>query len=378
MFGLVDPMHVILVMPCLNEEDLLRDTCSSLGFGTGRHETPTETTLVIVDNGSSDSSADIAEHVRRNSNANAVTIAHEPERGFVPARHRGNLIANTMAQSSGWNPEEVLILQVDADCYYSTNYIAEMRKSMETYEPNVMIEGCLDHSENFKRLYAEYVRICDETDIEFDKLFPPSLSNDTIVVDAVSGYRLSDYLTWGGHRREFNSQGEEIYAETTRLFMKARTHGAQRFRLESVRAFHSPRKAMSEPSLHLATAGFPREDSWSRRWQEAYRGPQTIAEICTQSNHPELLRAIRIREEHLLALFGVLPLHVNRTLGQCPGLGSDANELAAKILPLLPTRTPRELASDPGFLISDVLELISAHGTELLDQGRKLISNTRS
>jgi glycosyltransferase involved in cell wall biosynthesis len=369
-----DALQVVLVMPCLNEADNLKQTCESLGFGEDTEQQRPPATLVVVDNGSDDSTDEVAAEIRRSSQPNTVHVVQERERGFVPARHSGNLFALQLAKSSGWLSENVLILQVDADCQYSTNYIAEMRQSMETYEPNTMIEACLDHSEDFKALYSEYVRICDDTDTEFDKLFPRTLSNDIVVVDAVSGYRLSDYLNWGWHRREFNTQGEEIYAETTRLFMKARTHGAQRFRVESARALHSPRKALSEPSLHLATAGFPREDSWSRRWQEIYRGPQTIEDICTESNHPELLKAVRMREEHLLALFGILPLHVNQTLGQCSDLGSDTHELSTKILPLLPTRTANELASSPGLLISDVLELISQHGIELLNEGRKLIS----
>src|ERR1051325_5692895 len=326
-----EALQVVLVMPCLNEAANLKQTFESLGFGGDTEQQSLLATLVIVDNGSDDSTDVVAAEIRRSSQPNTVHVVQERERGFVPARHSGNLFALELAKSSGWLIENVLILQVDADCQYSTNYIAEMRQSMETYEPNTMIEACLDHSEDFKALYSEYVRICDDTDTEFDKLFPRTLSNDIIVVDAVSGYRLSDYLNWGWHRREFNPQGEEIYAETTRLFMKARTHGAQRFRVELARAIHSPRKALSEPSLHLATAGFPREDSWSRRWQEVYRGPQTIKDICTESKHPELLKAVRMREEHLLALFGILPLHVNQTLGQCSDLGSDTHKLSAKI-----------------------------------------------
>jgi glycosyltransferase involved in cell wall biosynthesis len=361
-------------MPCLNEEAYLQDTCASLGFGIG-HGTPSDASLVIVDNGSTDSTANVAKQIRSNSPENSVIVTTEPERGFVPARHHGNLVVHTLARSVGWDLENVLILQIDADCHYSADYIVEMRRKMEAYGSNVMIEGCLYHSEDFKAHYADYVRICDETDAEFEKLFPRDLSNDVIVVDAVTGYRLSDYFNWGSHRREFNAQGEEIYSETTRLFMKARTHGAQRSRVESVRAFHSPRKALNEPSLHFATAGFPREESWNVSWQKFHRGPNNLEDLCAESNHSEMLNAIRVREEHLLALFGVLPLHVNRVLDHLPAGGSEPHKLAQRILPLLPPRTADELASHPGLFISDVLELIATHGADLLDQARQLISN---
>ena len=226
-----EAFHVVLVMPCLNEAANLMATCSALGFG-GNTEQPAEpAALVIVDNGSEDDTWQVAEQIQRTSLANSVHLVRETTRGFVPARHRGNVFARTLANSSDWNPEHVLILQVDADCQYLPGYVNAMRVAVQSQTTNVMLEACIGYPMDFKAKYPEYVNICDRTDTEFEKLFPRSLSHDDVPVDAVCGYRLSDYFRWGGHRREFNRSGEEIYAGTTRLFMRARTQGAERFRV---------------------------------------------------------------------------------------------------------------------------------------------------
>lgn len=367
-------LQVVLVMPCLNEADNLKKTCLSLGFGSDSEHPPEQSTLVIIDNGSTDSTAEVAEEIRRKSKPDTVHLVQEPEQGFVPARHAGNLFAQGLAKSSGWNNEEVLVLQVDADCQYLPGYVDAMREAAESQPTNVMIEACIGYPQDFQKLHSEYVRICNQTDVEFEKLFPRSLSHDDVAVDAVCGYRLADYFKWGGHRREFNSAGEEIYAETTRMFMRARTYGAQRQRVEGGMALHSARKAFTDPALHIASGGFPREESWSRKWHETYSGPLSIQELCAQSNHPEVQKAIRVREQHLLALFGVLPLHVDKALGQASDRSAETGDITAHILPLLPTRTREDLVVRPGALISDVFDLISAHGPQLLDEARRVMS----
>lgn len=367
----------VLVMPCLNEAKNLKHTCVSLGFGSGTKNHSPNTSLIIVDNGSSDKTAEVADEVRQESEPNTVHVIQETERGFVPARHAGNLFARALAESSKWDEENVLVLQVDADCNYLPDYVTAMKEATEDGGLNVMIEACIGYPPEFQKDYSAYVRICDQTDVEFDKLFPRSLSHDDVAVDAVCGYRLADYFRWGGHCREFNDSGEEIHAETTRMFMRARTYGARRRRVDRGLALHSARKALADPALHIATGGFPREDSWNRRWQRNYKGPRSIDDFCAHIDHPEVVKAVRVREEHLLALFGVLPLHVDKALGQPSDGNADSEQLSAKILPLLSPRTRDDLASRPGVLISDIFDLISEHGAKLLGEARQVISRER-
>src|SRR5262245_31282857 len=115
----MNDIRVVLVIPCLNEEENLANTCASLGFGTGKDVSPLGVVLFLIDNGSSDSTIAIAEQLKLNSRENTVFVGHESERGFVPPRHRGNLMAKELAHSMNWNLEDILILQADADTHYA-------------------------------------------------------------------------------------------------------------------------------------------------------------------------------------------------------------------------------------------------------------------
>lgn len=363
-------IHVAVVMPCLNEEKNLAETCASLGFGTGRDSSPTGALLFLIDNGSNDSTLAVAERIRTDSEPGTVFVGQEPERGYVPPRHRGNLMMGALVRPSGWRSEDVLILQADADTHYTPGYIASMRAAAELHGPGVMIEACVAYPPTFQAEYPDYIRLCDEVDARFATLFANDLTDDDLVDDKVSGYRLSDYFNWGGHRREYTTGGEEIHSETARLYMRARAVGARRERAADALAYHSPRKVLEDPARHLATAGFPREASWNARWREDYSGPVSLRELCGQLLHPEVLKAIRIREQHLLALFGVLPVHVDRALVEVSSV--ETAEFADVVLPLLPRRTRDEFLSRPGVFLTDVFELMERHGVKLLEEARRL------
>jgi hypothetical protein len=369
-------IHVAIIIPCLNEERTLADACTSLGFGAGNNSSGSNALLFLVDNGSTDSTISVAERIKSASQENMVQIGYESERGFVPPRHRGNLMAESLARSMNWGVEDVLILQADADTHYAPGYVASMRSAAEGYGPNVMIEACVTYPPAFKAEYPKYIEICDEVDGAFVRLFARDLADDYLVDDKVSGYRLGDYLNWGGHRREYTEGGEEIHAETARLYMRARSLGARRVRVDEAVAFHSPRKVIEDPPLHLATAGFPREASWNVRWRRNYRGPRDLPSLCAQPQHPDVLKAVRMREEHLLALLGALPVHVDRVLDQVSSL--ETAEFADAVLPWLPRRTTNDLLARPGIFLADVFELMERHGDTLLEEARRLADDASS
>src|SRR5258705_8399462 len=106
-------LQVVLVMPCLNEADNLKQTCLSLGFGRDSEHLSEHTALVIIDNGSTDATAEVAEEIRRSSKPDTVHLIQEPERGFVPAPNAGNLCPRRLANSLGWNEAGGLVLQGD-------------------------------------------------------------------------------------------------------------------------------------------------------------------------------------------------------------------------------------------------------------------------
>lgn len=364
-------IHVVIVLPFLNEQETLANTCRSLGFGMGASSTPRGTTLFLIDNGSTDDSVDIAKTVKGNSLDGRVVIGYEPERGYVPPRHRGNMLARSFAHSTGRVEHDVLILQVDADTQYSDGYIEGMRSVMQAEGANVLVEACSSYPPEFKAAYPAYIQLCDKVDEALAALFALPAA-DVIVDDKVSGYRLENYFGWGGHQREYAASGNEIHAETSRLYMKARTKGAERVRVDSAVAYPSLRKVFQEPALHFASAGFPREARWNEKWRETYSGPTTIDDFCYNISHPEVQRAIQVREQHLIAIFSVLPIHVNYSIKGF--VAPETSELTAIVLPLLPKRTIDDLARGPGLFISDVFELMEHHGVGLLSECRKLIS----
>src|ERR1044072_5000817 len=138
-------LHTAIVLPYLNEQETLGSTCSSLGFGTGTNSTPQGVTLILVDNGSTDNSAGVAENVRKASLEGSVLIGHERERGYVPPRRRGNIMAQMLLNSIRGSSQDVIVLQADADTYYGEGYVTAMRSATQTIGTNVLIEACTSY-----------------------------------------------------------------------------------------------------------------------------------------------------------------------------------------------------------------------------------------
>jgi hypothetical protein len=353
------------MLPFLNEQTLLGATCRSLGFGRGVDASPQNTTLFLIDNASTDESLRIAKEVQQRSAAGSVVLGMESERGYVPPRHLGALIAQKRQTATRSAGEPLLILQVDADTFYRPGYLAAMRRAAESAGPNVLLDARTEYPLEFVQQHPDYLDLCNAVDRSVDRWFAP-LDRDVIVDDKVSAYFLSDYFAWGGHQREYSLAKNEIHAETSRLYLRAKARKAMRCQVDSATAEPSMRRLFKEPSLQFATAGFPREDTWSNAWQRNYDGPKTLVEFYRNISHPAVQRAIRMRKMHLLALFAVLPLHVSRCLKED---WSETSDLARLVLPILPQRDAGELQR-PGILLTDVFELINDYGDYLLSELR--------
>lgn len=348
-----------IVLPCLDEEAELRQTCESLGFGAPTTIQPPDTYLFIVDNGSTDATLEVARRVQRQAVPGTVFIGQELERGYVPPRHTGNRLVQAFAESGGLDPSEILILQADADTQYTLGYVEAMRTASRVAGPGAFLSGLAEFPPDFRDQFPEYVAMCSEVDGRvLSRLHPPEPS-DLIRTDALCGYRLEDYLAWGGHRLEYREDGEEIHAETTRLFLRSVGQGSALVSVESALAYPSQRKVVRHPAADLASAGFPREAAWRASWERLYEGPADLDRFRTTRNDPGVLHAIRVRERHLVALFGVLPVHVARAIGgELPPPGSPLLEIALS----LPPRDAETLVEGPGLFLTDVLSLVDEHG----------------
>ncbi|MEZ5997052.1 MAG: glycosyltransferase [Hyphomonadaceae bacterium] len=308
-------MHTFVVVPCLNEGRLIERTTQSLGFGANSPTVADDTKLVLVDNGSTDDTWMKISAVRDVVKSGAVIIAREEERGYVPPRHRGALIALEFASKRRIPPEEVLVLQADADTIYEPGYVEAMRSAASTAGPNHIVEGGTHSPRRFLHDHPGFQELADLIDAQMEPHFV-SESDDVVVDDKVAGYRLSDYLRWGGHRRDFMSTGAEVHAETTRLFIRARSYDARKVHVDDAWASPSRRKIQRNPIRHFATAGFPRENTWWRAWNARYSGPRTLGAFESPQGKIELSPAIAMRRAHLLVLFTTIPTLVAASLKQ--------------------------------------------------------------
>lgn len=348
----MNTLFICAVIPCLNEEQSLEATCLSLGFGKGSHPLA-NAALILVDNGSTDRTQLVAREVQSASPAGAVILTSESERGYVPPRHCGNMLATKLAQDLGFSADDTLLVQADADTTYCDGYLEALRKTALANGPGTMFNARMDWPEDFRLEHSDFIGLCNEVDAEFESLLT-DLPDDVIVDDKACAYRASDYERWGGHLREYTVSGDEIFSETTRLYIRARSYGASRCLCEDALARHSARRVLSEPVFCFATAGFPREAGFRAVWEQTYSGPHGLADFLQTANRQKIALAVTARRKHMWGLFEVLPTHVGHALGQqgliSAALSEDSFGLQRRDLQTVRMR--------PGLLLQDVLEIV--------------------
>jgi len=349
----VTGLHVAVVVPCYNEVESLQATCASLGFGTGL-EPPTLADLILIDNDSEDGTLALAKAIASACPPGTVHVGSESERGYVPPRRAGNRLAQQLAQYRSLAPGRVLVLQADADTTYGAGYIDAMRAATEATEPGTMVQAIMLHPPDFLETFASYVELCERAERGIEWLLQED-PEQVVVDDKAVGYRLSDYLRWGGHVRECFRSGEEMHAETTRLYMKARTAGASLQLVEDASAAHSVRRVLTEPAVDFATSGFPREASWVAQWRSLSSSIVTIDDLLKPSNRALTELGADLRRRHIVALFGLLPLHVARTLQLPSRFDSDPRLPQVN----LPRREPDALRVAPALFIEDVVQALN-------------------
>lgn len=337
-----------VVVPCLNERESLEATCRSLGFAASV-EPPDGCGLILVDNGSTDGSVQLCEWIR-DASPGSVVVAQESERGYVPARRHGIDIAAEITQDADIPADRVIIIQADADTGYSAGYAVAMRDALSRAGPGHLAQAITTRPAEFAHQHPLVLEL--ENADQLDGLDDRDRDFDIIVDDKACAFTLSDYRRWGGHRREYLPDGEELLAETTRLFIAARLNGATRVDVDGAMVSHSLRRIEADAVQELAAAGFP----YSRRRMLGGE-PLTLdaLEDRVASGDRTILEQIRaVRHAHLVGLFEMLPAHLARSVGV---MRTDSRALRA--LDALPPRHHDEAVTRPGQLLADVLDLIA-------------------
>ncbi len=125
--------------------------------------------------------------------------------------------------------------------------------------------------------------------------------------------------------------------------------------------------------MEFATAGFPRADSWKAGWQEKNIKLETIADVCANSGHLAVQRALSSRQKHIIVLFGVLPFHVARAIHE--DLQPRSIAPIEKLMLSLPLRDKNTLLSHPGILLTDVLTIADQLDDSTVDDIIRLIKH---
>ena len=342
-------MHTAIIIPCLNEEAILASTCESLGFGVDATNPP-NATLILVDNGSDDGTVEVARGIAARSPMNTVVVVNEPARGFVPARHRGVITAGAIRSEVAEGDEDILILQGDADTTYCPDYVAAMNTAALAAGPGALLKARTLLPDPFVQDFPDYLRLCETVDAEFEDLLSDD-PDDVVIDDKACGFRLCDYLRWGGHRREFTPYGDEVYAETTRLYLRGKSFGARAVLVDAASATHSTRRIFEHAGLDLATSGFPRERTWREHWARTLEPIADLRRLLYQPRSALVDVAVRWRRRHVLGLFGILPLHVARTLN----LPAEHESAAWARDLFLPRRSLSTLQCNPALFVYDAL-----------------------
>ena len=319
-------MKIFVVIPCYNEQKNLARTCASLGF-SGRNcnsNSNYEVSLVLVDNASTDRTAEVMTQIRDSALPRKVIIIREPIRGYVPARHSGVIKVMELVRQQSLLPDAILILQADADTIYLPGYIDAMQAAFSGRRGELM-EGAAVTGRRFIAKFRQFDMLCRNIDRSMEPWFAEE-REQIIVDDKVCGYSLSDYWDWGGHTQEVDSLGREIHAETTRLFMRAkRTGSANRIKVDDAYAVPSRRKLWTQSLAYFASAGFPRSVEWSSSWGSYSKLSNEF--LNEPSSCPVLEKAIRSRQRHLIALFALLPAMIHSGTIKSPYLTTLASSL---------------------------------------------------
>jgi len=354
--------HVFVVMPCLNEERTIADVCRSLGFDRINKNILECTSLIVVDNGSTDGSKRILLEMQEGYGHIRFYIVDEPERGYVPARHRGVLLAREIASVHGWDLKTVWILQTDADTIYKEGYVSTMLEHIQVCAPHIFLEACVGYKPSSMKNLSQYFALCQFVDSAIAPHLPLLSTDEIIVDDKVCGYNLEMYFRWGGHKRAYLADGDELHAESTRLYMAAFAQGAVKSSIATALGYHSVRKIEQNPLRHFATAGFPFPSSYPL---EADLLPHLVQKFNSNDKLTEqLLPYVTQRVLNELALFVVLPLHVFRTADR--ELSSASTELVAFIEQHLIKRSLLELASSPATLLTDAFNFTAQYRATVL------------
>lgn len=127
---MAERVRLSVVLPVFNERANLPEVLTSLYEQRGIDRAQYE--VVVVDNNSTDGSADIVRAFAKEHPDLAVHVVAEPEQGVSCARRTGMVFASERSRGRTGGDERFYLVSADADCRVDPDWLAELFTAMES------------------------------------------------------------------------------------------------------------------------------------------------------------------------------------------------------------------------------------------------------
>jgi len=182
------PATVSIIIPAFNEETFIEDTLLSLQNQNIIQEYPEMFEIIVVDNGSTDSTSIIASQYAK--------VVFEPNRGKLNAKHKG------VEEATG----EIIVF-LDADVTYGPNFLNLLLRHFHESEV-VAVSGCFLTGDVIRDIFA----------VQFNS-WNSTLSS--IFNGAASAMWKETYYAVGGHRLDIDQLDRNaVQDEEERAFLQ--------------------------------------------------------------------------------------------------------------------------------------------------------------
>lgn len=261
--------RAVVVIPAYNEGQSISRTLGSLTSQRhmdGRHHTKDDLEIVVVDNASTDNTAEIVREFARTSSEVPITLLTEPEKSVVRARIRGMSYAALARDGSA----PAFLASADADTIYPSHWLSSAIDELQTTGADAASCAGFFSPELWEQAPQLTQRYLSEVGTVF---FPPEtvqrlklqgrsfLLTEELLRDFVRPIssaglvlRRDAYLRAGGYRREFTGDGTtEIYDEGWRLHLQLDQIGANTIYVANSPFVTSPRRLVKSTTQPLTS-----------------------------------------------------------------------------------------------------------------------------
>lgn len=256
------PTGIDLVIPAYDEAEALPALVANLAAqvdGAGRRLPRGSWRLVLVDNGSGDGTAEVAERLGSDPAHPETVVLREPEKGVVPARIRGSAFVLQPAERERFP----FVVHADADNLFPPTFLHEVAERLAAGATDVVTRVGYHPLDFWRRVPAVVRRHRAEVGtLHFDEetlreleisergaLFTRRIFADFGHVPHQCGLAMSKeaFARAGGYQRERWPDGSEMLGEARNLLYRLARIGARLAWVAEPPIVLNPRRLLGEP-----------------------------------------------------------------------------------------------------------------------------------